>query len=236
MSAHAKRSAGLIALDLDGTLEDSRDDMVAAVLRVREAFGLPPRPGEGFRAHVNGGMAHLYRVCFEELLADPPTHARACEAYVADYAAHIAEATRLYPEMADALAELSELGPLAIVTNKPEGLSERLLTALGVRERFAVVIGGDSCPEAKPSPVPLRIAAQRVGLSSIGDSGDPPVLMIGDSAGDVRCGKAAGAAVIWCAWGYAPGLSFGPGEPSPDHTAATPRELPELVRAVLASS
>lgn len=231
MRAEAADPSVLIALDLDGTLEDSRDDMVAAVQRVRAAFGLPDRPGESFRPHVNRGMPHLYRVCFEELLADPSAHAAAQEAYVADYSAHIADSTRLYPGMEGALAGLYELGALAIVTNKPEGLSDRLLRALGVRDRFAVVIGGDSCAEPKPSPMPLRVAAERVGVPPPREGEQPPrVFMIGDSAGDVRCGRAAGARVIWCAWGYVDE----PGELEPDVTARAPGDLPGLVRAALA--
>ncbi len=216
----------VIALDLDGTLEDSREDMVASVGRVRAAFDLPARPGAEFREHVNRGMPHLYRVCFEELLADPETHVRAQRAYVEDYTAHIADTTRLYDGMAAALEQLSALGSLAIVTNKPEGLSDRLLHALGVREHFAVVIGGDSCAEPKPSPVPLHSAAQRIR----GESSAGPLFMIGDSAGDVRCGLAAGATVIWCAWGY----KDSPGEQTPHATARMPGELPGLVTEALA--
>lgn len=220
-------SGVVIALDLDGTLEDSREDMVASVGRVRAAFGLPARPGVEFREHVNRGMPHLYRVCFEELLVDSEAHARAQRAYVEDYTAHIADTTRLYDGMEAALEQLSALGSLAIVTNKPEGLSDRLLKALGVRERFAVVIGGDSCAEPKPSPVPLRSAAARIrGPGAAGG----PLFMIGDSAGDVRCGLAAQATVIWCAWGY----KDSPGELTPHATAGTPGELPGLVTDALA--
>ncbi len=217
----------LIALDLDGTLEDSRDDMVAAVLRIRAAFGLPERAGAEFRDHVNRGMPHLYEVCFAELLATPEAHARARAAYVADYSANIADKTRLYPGMAEALAELATIGPLAIVTNKPEGLSELLLTALGVRNHFAAVIGGDTCAEPKPSPLPLRTAAARAGVDASGR-----VFMIGDSPGDIRCGRAAEATVIWCAWGY----KSEPGPIAPDHVARDPRELSKLVRAALSRS
>ena len=51
----------LVAFDLDGTLEDSRVDMVSAVQRVRATLGLPHRPDDDFRPHVNRGMPHLRR-------------------------------------------------------------------------------------------------------------------------------------------------------------------------------
>lgn len=216
----------LIALDLDGTLEDSRDDMVAAVLRVRAALGLSEQPGDSadrFRPHVNAGMDQLYRSCFADFLTAGGALADVRAAYEADYLAHIADATRLYPGTAAALAELAELGRLACVTNKPERLSIALLAALGVGDLFAAVIGGDTCPEGKPSPIVLAEASRRIGRTGA-------AVMIGDSVADVRCGMSFGASTIWCAWGYA----SSPDPAAPDHTAASPAELPALVRQLLA--
>lgn len=215
-------SAVVLALDLDGTIEDSRDDMVAAVLRVRAGRGLAAMPDATVRPHVNAGMDHLYRQCFPELAA-----AAAREAYEADYLANIARSTRLYPGMDAALAELARLGNLACVTNKPERLSVALLTALGVGPLFSAVIGGDTCPEGKPSPLPLAEAVRRCAPAGAA----PRVVMIGDTAGDVRCGRAYGAQTVWCAWGYV----AGPGEILPDATAAAPRELPGVIGRLLAA-
>ncbi len=215
----------LIALDLDGTLEDSRVDMVNAVHRVRAALGLAVWTDDAVRPHVSRGMGHLYRACFAEYLEadDGPrrlTEVRA--AYEADYRAHIADTTTLYEGVAEALPRLAGLAPLAVVTNKPEALSEALLTALGVRRWFAVVVGGDSCAEEKPSAVPLQHAAQAVGATG-------RVVLIGDSAGDVRCARAAAAASVWCGWGYHPD----PGPDAPDARADAPADLPRIVRGLL---
>jgi len=213
----------LIALDLDGTLEDSRDDMVAAVLRVRGRFGLSEQPADNFRGYVNAGMDHLYRSCFADYLGAGGGVDDVRAAYEADYLAHIADATRLYAGIGDALVELAALGNLACVTNKPQRLSAALLEALGVGRLFSAVIGGDTCPESKPSPVVLVEASRRVGRTGA-------ALMIGDSAADVRCGRAFGATTIWCAWGYA----ADPGAEAPHHTARVPDELPRLVRSLIA--
>ena len=119
----------VIALDLDGTLEDSRTDMVSSVQRIRARLGLPERSAEGFLDHVNRGMPHLYRHCFaEHLEGDDGSRLGALETlYTADYAAHIVDTTRLYDGMEAALATLADLGRLALVTNKPEALSDQLL-------------------------------------------------------------------------------------------------------------
>lgn len=220
----------LIALDLDGTLEDSRADMVAAVQRVRAALGLVARPDAGVRPHVNAGMDALYRACFDDFLAGGDASARykrVRDAYEADYHEHIVVETRLYAGMQAALDALASVGRLACVTNKPERLSRRLLDVLGVAPLFGAVIGGDTCAESKPSPLMLEEAARRIGFqpTPVGAT-KSPAFMIGDTAADIRMGKAYGATTVWCAWGYA----AAPPEPAPDHIAQTPADLVEIVK------
>ena len=219
-------SSHRIALDLDGTLEDSRRDMIAAVHRVRAGFSLPVRDEVMIAPWVNQGMDTLYKHCFNDYLADGAAAGRleaVRQAYEADYAAHVAVDTKLYDGIAPALAALRELGRLADVTNKPERISVRLLDALGVGPLIDAVIGGDTCADIKPNPVMLRTAAQRIGLDARGRA-----VMIGDTAADIKMGRAFGAKTIWCAWGYA----AQPGE-TPDFTARAPGELPDLVRNAL---
>ena len=211
----------LFCLDLDGTLEDSRDDMVAAVHRVRAQLALAAQAEEALRAHVHRGMAHLYDACFNEVADKEAIRL----AYEAQYGAHIADRTRLYDGVPRALQALADLGALACVTNKPEALARRLLAALGIADRFRAVIGGDTCSAGKPDPVMLR-AAER--LSGFAD--DPGrCFMIGDTAGDIRLGLSHGATTVWCAWGY--GESADP--ETPDLIAPTPASLPELIAGSL---
>ncbi len=214
----------LVAMDLDGTLEDSRVDMVAAVNRVRATFDLAPRSHAQLAPHVNRGMAHLYAVCFDDHLAAGGDPQQLKLRYEADYGAHIDDNTELYEGMGEALAELASMATLAIVTNKPESLSHLLLAALGVRHRFEIVIGGDTCEEAKPTATPLLHA-----IASVGSHPDATV-MIGDSPGDIACAKAAQTAVLWCAFGY----KDAPGPHAPDAIAQHPEELPKLVAKLLA--
>jgi phosphoglycolate phosphatase len=214
----------LIGLDLDGTLEDSRDDMVAAARRVRARFELPIRADAELRPWVNGGMQQLYRKCFDDFLAAGDAAAReeiVRVAYEADYLEHVAVHTRLYDGIAAALEQLEQLGRLACVTNKPEHISRRLLERLGVGARFATVIGGDSCPHNKPHPVMLRTAAERCGF----DAARGKTIMIGDTSGDLQLARAFGAVAVWCAWGY----TDLPGE-TPDHVAKAPGDLIAIVR------
>ncbi|MEE2756866.1 MAG: HAD-IA family hydrolase [Myxococcota bacterium] len=214
-------SRDLIAFDLDGTLEDSRDDMVSAIHRVRRRFGLGDRSDKNFRDHVNRGMGHLYAECFSELLAQGKLDdVRA--AYTEDYGARIAEKTRLYDGMTETLLALKQQFSLAVVTNKPERLSNMLLDALGVLEHFDAVIGGDTASRPKPAAAPLEEAVRRANISG-------RVIMVGDSAGDIACARAYGCPVIWCEWGYA--ATFGAVDP--DRVAKSPMQLPMLIEAIL---
>ncbi|MET0386076.1 MAG: HAD hydrolase-like protein [Polyangiales bacterium] len=218
----------LIGIDLDGTIEDSRSDMVAAVQRVRAGFGLPARAYDVVVPHVNGGMDPLYRACFDDYRRDDEPAQRLGairEAYEADYLEHVAVETQLYPGVRDALAGLAPLGALACVTNKPERISRRLLAALGVGGLFTTVVGGDSCPHIKPHPVMLETAALRCSF----DRESGLAFMIGDTDGDIQLARSFGAQAIWCGWGYV----SAPRE-TPDARATHPRELIAHVSARVA--
>jgi phosphoglycolate phosphatase len=215
----------LIGLDLDGTLEDSRTDMTAAVQRVRAALGLASRSDDAIRPWVNRGMDQLYRTCFDDYINGDDSRLRAVrERYEADYWANVAHDTRLYPGIADSLAQIAERGRLAVITNKPERISHRLLDVLGVVKHFSAIIGGDTCAKSKPDPIVLSEAAKRCGFVT----GRGRAVMIGDTTADVQLGRAFGARTIWCAWGY----STQPGE-APDFVAHQPDQLPGLVATAL---
>jgi phosphoglycolate phosphatase len=213
----------LIGIDLDGTIEDSRDDMVAAAARVRAALGLPARADAELRPHVNGGMDQLYRACFDDYASSPERYAEVRARYEADYLEHVADRTRMYEGMGEALSQLHRIAPIVCVTNKPERISRALLSALGVGELFRSVVGGDTCPHIKPHRVMLETAARRAGLDP-----ERPVTacMIGDTQADIQLGRSFGAHTVWCAWGYVNALSQ-PG----DQQALRPADLPAIVRS-----
>jgi len=215
----------LLALDLDGTLEDSRADMVAAAHRVREELGLAARDDAAVRPWVNKGMPTLYERCFDDHLLGGDRLEDLRVRYEADYLAHIADQTRLYDGIETCLERLASMGTLVLVTNKPEHLSRALLAALGVDRHFAAVVGGDTCAMGKPDPIMLRTAEQHAGF----DPAAGRLVMVGDSAGDIRMARAHGARVVWCAWGYADA----PGPLAPDGVAEGPGMLPAVVAGLL---
>ncbi|MCU0866461.1 MAG: HAD-IA family hydrolase [Planctomycetes bacterium] len=191
--------------DLDGTLADTLGDLAASTNHVRAAFALPPLPPAAVRRLIgDGARTLLARALHERLAANGPEREhqldQAFASYLEHHAAQCTATAQLYPGVRTFLTERRAAGhPLAVVTNKPERFALPLVAHLGLHDLLPVVIGGDTLPQKKPDPAPIRLALQRLGT--------PPELaahavMIGDGVQDLRAGKAAGLRTIGCLFGY----------------------------------
>jgi phosphoglycolate phosphatase len=123
----------------------------------------------------------------------PALVARFLEIYEANASRH----TEAYPGVEQTLAGLRGLGlPLAVVTNKPYAATIGILEALGLRAYFEAVVGGDTLPERKPHPAPIRAALERLGTAP------DAALMVGDNYHDVQAARAAGVRAFAVTYGY----------------------------------
>jgi phosphoglycolate phosphatase len=181
--------------DLDGTLIDSGADLAAAVNLTRQDFGLPPLAPAAIVACVGDGM----RCLIERAIPESPEHWDAMVVRQREnYRAHYLDQTRLYPGVREALAALREAGwALGVVTNKPTVFSRPILDGLGVLDFFGAVVGGGDCPELKPDPAPLRLAAVRLGTVLTADD-----WMVGDNVTDLKSGRLAGLRRCFCRYGF----------------------------------
>ena len=210
-----------VAFDLDGTLADTLADIHAALQEALGRCGQPDVPRDALAGWVGAGARALVATAWAHGAGAPASDAEldaAHGAFVEAYGRRFAEQTVLYPGALEALDALAGWR-LAVCTNKPAAIAERILVALGVRDRFACVIGGDSLPVRKPDPAPLWAA--------LGPAGG---LLVGDSTTDVRTARAAGVPVIWVPWGY-PGPEGPP--PPADAILASFADLPEAVARLL---
>ena len=210
-----------VLFDLDGTLIDSREDITAAVNHVRTSMGLTALPLSVVEEYVGDGV----RLLLERALgtADAGTIDRALAVMRPYYLDHCLDRTSLYPGIAGMLEALAACPGLrlGVVSNKPERPSERVLAGLGVRGRFAAVVGGDSTAARKPDPAPIRLALERAGVAG------GRVLMVGDGPNDVEGARRAGFARCGVTWGFGrPGRIR---ECRPDHLATTPEAVRILV-------
>ncbi len=224
------RFAGIRALlfDLDGTLVDSVPDLAAAVDAMLADLGLPPAGEARVREWVGNGSQRLVKRALTGRMdgePDPALLARAMPLFMAHYERLLCHRSALFDGVREGLRQLRAAGlKMAVVTNKPSRFIEPLLSALGVREDFAVLVGGDTLAERKPHPAPLLYAAQRLGE-------DPAAaLMVGDSRNDVEAARRANMAVVCVPYGYNHGEDIR--QASPD---AVVEDLRELARLLLAS-
>ena len=184
--------------DLDGTLVDTAPDLLRALNHTLAARGLGPVDlaltrhwvGHGVRAMLQAAFAHHGQA------TDAAGLDAMQEACVGYYAEHIADFSRPYAGVVEALETLAAGAPLAVVTNKLAGLSERLLDALALSRYFQVVVGRDTAAQPKPHPAPALFACERIGCAP-GEA-----LFVGDSQTDVDCARAAGCAVVVYRHGY----------------------------------
>lgn len=188
-----------IVFDLDGTLVDTAPDLVATLnaLLAREGYGAVAYAEA--RTMIGGGARHmLSRALASQGVALESTDLdRLFADFIAHYAAHIADRSRVFPGLEHSLDRLAAQGArFAVCTNKLEQLSVLLLERLGLAGRFAAVCGQDTFGIAKPDPELLRRTIARAGGNLA------RALMVGDSAADVTIARGAGVPVIAVEFGY----------------------------------
>ena len=210
------RRAALVVFDLDGTLVDSSADLAAALnatldrlrpgTKALSVAAVKSMIGDGAQALIARGLRAA------GLPVAPPD---VLPVFLDCYRGRLLDQTRLYPGVEEALAALAPRH-LAVLTNKPGDFSRTILEGLGVARFFRRIYGGGDLPAKKPDPVGL--------LRLLAETGTVPAdaVMVGDSAIDVRTGRAAGVRTIGVRYGFDPeGLL----REAPDLLVDDPREL-----------
>jgi phosphoglycolate phosphatase len=187
-----------LLFDLDGTLIDSRADLILSInlmLAELECATLPDVQiitfvGEGIRLLVERALRASRAKEYEEELIEA-----ALISFRRHYSEHLLDQTDLYPEVRETLEALQTL-PMAVVTNKPYDFTIKILEGLQLTHFFQAVIGGDSLLERKPSALPLLEAAKLCGVAP------ERCLMIGDTKVDILAGQAAGMSTCGFTGGF----------------------------------
>lgn len=212
-----------IAFDLDGTLIDSRGDIVAATNHALQSSGRAPLPGSVIVRYVGDGARAL---CARA--AQLPEHADEVNALVDDFSAYYIEhpiaLSRWLPGAQEALEFFAERMPdiaLGICTNKPRPVTDAVLGALGIRTRFRAVVAGGDLPEKKPAPGPLLQMCKLLRA--------PPeaLVMVGDGPQDIECARRAGTRSVAVESPFCSRDRLLPARP--DVLVRTLAELPEVI-------
>jgi len=186
----------IVGFDLDGTLLDTSGDLAAAVNHALASAGRPTLRVEQIRPMIGGGSRHMLAQGMAATGGCTEAELDVLQRRLLDYyEANIANETRPFPGLLDALDRLADRGVrLGVMTNKLEHLARRVLDALDLTARFDCVIGGDTVGVAKPDPAPIHAMVERC------DGGR--AAFVGDSIYDVRAAQAAGLPVVACSFGF----------------------------------
>ncbi|RPI46879.1 MAG: phosphoglycolate phosphatase [Betaproteobacteria bacterium] len=189
-----------VAIDLDGTMLDTVEDLAIAVNHTLTELGLPTLELELVRTFVGKGLANLVQRSITASLGrdpEPALFARALPLYEANYERVNGETTTIYPGVREGLEALAQAGyALACITNKSSRFTGPLLERIGFARYFSLVLSGDSLPKKKPDPLPLAHTARTFGVEPA------QMLMIGDSINDAQAARAAGCPIFCVTYGY----------------------------------
>lgn len=211
----------LIVFDLDGTLIDSRTDLVNSVNATLVHFGRHPLSAELISTYIGDGAPMLVR----RALGDPDDDhqvKQALEFFIGYYKAHKLDNTVLFAGVGEALAALQRRGQatLAVLSNKPVAPSRQIVEALGLTPAFARVYGGNSFATKKPDPLGLESLMREL------KAAPEETIMVGDSCVDIFTGRNAGTWTLGVTFGFQPhSLEDAP----PDVLVDTAAELAQVL-------
>jgi phosphoglycolate phosphatase len=216
-------SMNLVIFDLDGTLIDSRLDLIHSVNAMLRHFDRPELPGDVVASYVGDGAPMLVR----RALGDPDDEKffkEGLEFFLAYYREHKLDYTHVYAGIPEALEQIRSNDAqrkMAVLSNKPVNPSRAIVDALGLVDFFVKVYGGNSFETKKPDPLGVKTLLQETATEPAN------AMIVGDSSIDVLTGRNAGVATCGVTYGFAPHTLC---EAPPDVLIESPRELGELFR------
>ena len=228
-------SIHLLVFDLDGTLIDSRLDLIHSVNATLRHFERPELPGDVIASYIGDGAPALVQRAFGENV-DGELFDEALLYFLGYYRMHKLDHTTVYEGIPETLAALANASPeagvnasvrpgrqrlMAVLSNKPVNPSRDIVQALGLGDYFVRVYGGNSFATKKPDPLGVRTLLEETGVAP------EEALIIGDSAIDILTGRNAGLWTCGVTYGFAPHTLE---QVVPDVMVERPAEIGELFK------
>src|SRR5215469_1185559 len=183
-----------LIFDLDGTLIDSKQDLIHSVNAMLVEMGREKLHEDTISGYIGHGAPKLVARALGDG-ASVAEREQALKFFLAHYEEHKLDSTGPYPGVAEALEELREF-PMAVLTNKPVRVSRRILEGLGLGKYFRAVYGGNSFETKKPDPLGARKILEELGRTA-GET-----MMVGDSEVDVQTARNAGTLAAAVNYGF----------------------------------
>jgi phosphoglycolate phosphatase len=225
-------SIKLVIFDLDGTLIDSRLDLVHSVNAALRHIGRPALPDDVIASYVGDGAPILIQRALGGETVDDAVVRQGLQFFLSYYREHKLDHTTVYTGVKEALTAIQQSfhenckresngapRKMAVLSNKPVGPSRAIVEALGLGPFFTQIYGGNSFATKKPDPEGARRLLEENGVRP------EEAAIVGDSHVDVETGLNAGLRTVGVSYGFAPhSLQENP----PDVLVDTPHELAEV--------
>lgn len=183
-----------LIFDLDGTLIDSKQDLIHSVNAMLRELGHADLSEEVISGYIGHGAPRLVARAIGDGSTEEEQQ-RALEFFLKYYELHKMDTTHAYPGVAETLEKLAGL-PMAVLTNKPVRMSKRILDAMGFSRYFRAIYGGNSFETKKPDPLGANTILKEL-------SAEPQeALMVGDSDVDVRTARNTGMLAAAVNYGF----------------------------------
>lgn len=190
------RDIDAVLFDLDGTLADTAPDLAHALNTLLAEEGRQPIGLQSIRPHVSHGGAAMVG-CGFGLAADHPDTEVLRQRLLRIYRERLCHDTTLFTGMNTVLSRLEQANiKWGVVTNKPAFLTEPLMVELGLDQRAACVVSGDTTTHRKPHPEPLLHACSLAGAAP------ENCIAVGDAQRDIEAGRRAGMTTLVALFGY----------------------------------
>ncbi|MGC2528819.1 MAG: HAD-IA family hydrolase [Candidatus Acidiferrum sp.] len=187
-------SVRALIFDLDGTLIDSKKDLIHSVNAMLRELGRRELAEETISGYIGHGAPRLVARALGESCSEEERQ-RALEFFLRYYETHKMDTTRAYPEVAETLEKLRDM-PMAVLTNKPVRISVRILDAMGLSKYFRAIYGGNSFETKKPDPLGAKTILRELRAEA------REALLVGDSEVDVQTARNVGMLAAAVNYGF----------------------------------